>query len=85
MIKTGKCVAGIYWAITINENAKHILKRAYDINSNTSQIVQVYNSAHDDLDKIAFSQKIQNLPKCNILVIAPEAFGEEVTTAIGVK
>ncbi len=83
MFETGRCAAGNYWALNVNEDDKYILKVANGINSRTSQIVQVYNSVEHDLDKMALSQRIANLPKCNILIIAPENFEEEVMTAIG--
>ena len=74
MFETGRCTAGKYWALNVNKDGKYILKEANGINSRTSQIVQVYNSVEHDLNKMALSQRIAKLPKCNIHIIAPENF-----------
>lgn len=83
MFETGRCVAGKYWALNVNADEDYILKVANVINSLTSPIVQVYNCVEHDLNRIALSQRITSLTKCNILIIAPENFEEEVMNAIG--
>ena len=82
MIETRKCAAGKYCALSVNVDNKYISGIAYNINSNTSPIVMVYNSVNCDLSKIALSQHIVNYLKCNILITAPESFESIANSAI---